>query len=171
MGDPRKRRKKYSTPSHPWQKERIELERMLKKEYGLKNKKEIWKIESLLRRYKKIGKETIIAETDQAKRKKSQLIMKLQSYGLVGESAQLDDVLSLASKDLFERRLQTLVFKKKLARTIKQARQLIVHGHIMVGKRKVTVPGYLVKKSEEEHIVFSPSSSFASVDHPERVKE
>ena len=44
MGDPRKTRKKYDTPQHPWQKERMDQESVFLKEYGLKNKKEIWKM-------------------------------------------------------------------------------------------------------------------------------
>ncbi|MCQ4335807.1 MAG: 30S ribosomal protein S4, partial [Sulfolobales archaeon] len=57
-------------------------------------------------------------------------------------------------------RLQTIVFKKGLARTIHQARQLIVHGHIAIGGRRVTSPGYIVKKSEEDLIDFYPTSPF-----------
>ena len=40
MGDPRKLRKKYYPPSHPWQKIRIDEEKILMKDYGFKNKKE-----------------------------------------------------------------------------------------------------------------------------------
>ena len=41
MGNPKRHRKKYSTPAHPWQRARIEEERELSKEYGFKNKKEM----------------------------------------------------------------------------------------------------------------------------------
>ena len=49
MGDPKKQRKKYETPLHPWQGERILAEKKIMEEYGLKNKKEIWKMNSMLR--------------------------------------------------------------------------------------------------------------------------
>ena len=52
MGDPKKQRKKYTTPRHPWQRDRLDEERQLLKDYGLKNKKELWKFESLLRKFK-----------------------------------------------------------------------------------------------------------------------
>ena len=46
MGQPRKSRKKYNTPPHPWNAERIKNENKLMTKYGLKNKKEMpeeWK--------------------------------------------------------------------------------------------------------------------------------
>jgi len=43
MGKPKFSRKKYETPSHPWQEDRIKAENELVKKYGLKNKKEVWK--------------------------------------------------------------------------------------------------------------------------------
>ncbi len=39
MGQPRKSRKKYNTPPHPWNAERIKNENKLMTKYGLKNKK------------------------------------------------------------------------------------------------------------------------------------
>ena len=40
MGKPKFSRKKYETPSHPWEEDRIKLENELIKKYGLKNKSE-----------------------------------------------------------------------------------------------------------------------------------
>jgi len=169
MGDPSKSRKKYSGPSHPWQKERIDEEKPLLKEYGLVNKKEIWRITSLLRRYKKIAKGSIIAKTKAAAKERQDLFRTLKALGLIQQdNPQGDDVLSLTQKDFFERRLQTIVFRKGMAHSAKQARQFITHGHIAIGGRKVTVPGYLVTKAEEGQIGFLPSSSLSSADHPER---
>jgi small subunit ribosomal protein S4 len=166
MGDPRKSRKKYRGPSHPWQKQRIDEENALQREYGLANKKEVWRVTSLLRNYKKIAKRSIIG-TGQAQKEKEDLLRNLQSYGLLKENS-LDDVLSLKPKDFFDRRLQTVVFRKSLAHSMKQARQFITHGHITIGDRKVTVPGYMVPKREEGMIGFVVKSSLASPDHPER---
>jgi small subunit ribosomal protein S4 len=89
--------------------------------------------------------------------------------GLIKKSAQLDDILSLTSKDIMERRLQTLVHRKGLAKSMKQARQFITHGHIRIKDKMITVPSYVVKIDEEEHISFCPTSQLASIDHPERV--
>jgi small subunit ribosomal protein S4 len=166
MGDPSKSRKKYSGPSHPWQKQRIDDDNAMMLEFGLVNKKEIWRLSSLLRRYKKIAKKPVGA-TGQAQKEKDDLLKTLTSYGLLKE-ANLDEVLSLSPKHLFERRLQTVVFRKNMAHTLKQARQFITHGHITIGSRKVTVPGYLVTIGEEGTIGFLVNSSLASPDHPER---
>ena len=56
MGHPKLRKKTYQKPTHPWQKERIEEEKTLLKEFGLKNKKEVWRVNSLLRKHKRQAK-------------------------------------------------------------------------------------------------------------------
>ncbi|MFC2174957.1 30S ribosomal protein S4 [archaeon] len=149
MGDPRKPRKTYSTPSHPYEKDRIEEENKLIKDYGLKNKREIWKAETQVRKYRTVARNLQADPSDSAKGKQQELLTKLTSIKLVGDGATLDDVLGLTVTDFLERRLQTLVFKKGLATTPKQARQFIVHGIISVANRKVTIPGYVVKTTEE----------------------
>jgi small subunit ribosomal protein S4 len=171
MGDPKRIKKKYSTPLHPWQAERIEEEKELTKEYGFKNKKEIWKIQSLLRNFFRQAKRLAATKTEQAEKEKVLLLNRLKRLGLLAENALIDNVLEISLKDLLERRLQTVVFRKGLARSVNQARQFIVHRHIKIGDKKITVPNYLVSKAEEGLITFSGTSSLASPDHPERKKE
>lgn len=169
MGDPKHPKRTYTTPSHPWQKERIDEEKTLLKEYGLKNKKEIWRMVSLLGRFKQQAK-SLIARTDaQSKKEEKQLITKLVKLNLVTENAKMDDILGLDIKNVMDRRLQTQVFSKGLARGAKQARQFITHGHVFVGNKKITVPSYLVKVDEEAQIKFDERSSLANPEHPERV--
>lgn len=171
MGDPRKHRRKYSKPSHPWQKERIEEERGVMQEYGLKNKKELWKMESKLRKFAHQAKNLITEKGEQAEKEKAQLLSKLASLGLVPESSDLTTALGITLKDVMNRRLQTLVYKKNMAKSIKQARQFITHSHIKVKGRKMTSPSYLVTKDEEKAISFSPFSELSSKKHPERIVE
>lgn len=169
MGDPKKQRKKYATPKHPWQKDRIEKEKQMLKEYGLKNKREIWKTVSLLRNFSDQVKKSIATKTQHGEKEKTQLLQKLQSLGLIKKTAQLDAILSLTYKDIMERRLQTIVHRKALAKSIKQARQFIIHGHIKVKDKKITIPSYLVRKDEEDLITFVPKSALSNPEHPERV--
>ena len=171
MGDPRKIRKKYQGPNHPWEKERIDEERGISKEYGVKNKKELWKIQSKLRQFKIQAKRLIAATGKQSELEKNQLIKKLQKLGLIKQTAELDDILGLTLKDLMDRRLQTLVHKKNLARSVRQSRQFIVHNHIAIGNQKITSPSYLVSVTEEPKISFAQLSQFSNQDHPERFKE
>ncbi len=152
MGDPKKPKKKYSTPSHPWEKARIDAEKAFIKEYGLVNKREIWRVNSLLSKFKAQAKKCAAADTPQLEKEKQQLITRVRSLGLLDDKGGLDEVLGLRTADLMKRRLQSVVFEKKLASTAKQARQAIVHGHVSVGGRKVTVPGHYVHKSEEAKI-------------------
>jgi small subunit ribosomal protein S4 len=92
----------------------------------------------------------------------------MKKLGILAETAVLDDVLDLTIEDVLERRFQTIIFRKGLAKTIQQARQLINHGHITIGNRRVTIPGYIVPKLEETEIVYSPQSTIANPSHPLR---
>ncbi|MFH1408995.1 MAG: 30S ribosomal protein S4 [Nanoarchaeota archaeon] len=168
MGDPRKSRKTYSTPAHPWQKARIEEEKVLMREYGLKNKKEIWKMNTLVKTFADQIKDSVTATSAQAKIETEQLITKLKNLALIKEDSTMDDILGLTTKNVLERRLQTLVFRKGMAKSIDQARQFITHGHIKIGESKVTRPSFLVSKAEEDHISFIARSALASIEHPER---
>lgn len=163
MGDPKKTRRKYITPKHPWRMERIERERALAKKYGLKNRKEIWKMETVLRKYRRQARRLLALKTEQAKTEERQLLDRLQRLNVLKKGSTLDDVLALTIDDVMERRLESLVFKKGLANTPRQARQFITHGHILVNGRKITSPSHLVSSEEEKKITFSDHSSVKAV--------
>ena len=168
MGSPKKQRKKFSKPSHPWQKERILAEKNLLNSYGLRRKFEIWKMNTILKNFTSQAKNLIAASNLQSEKEKNQLLAKTSSLGLIETSAKIDDVLSLALKDIMERRLQTLVYRKNLAHSLKQARQFIIHEHISIGDKTITAPSYLVPLIEENNIKFSQGSVLVDVNHPER---
>lgn len=172
MGDPRKQKKKYSKPGKIWDSERIERDKELMKEYGLRRKKEIWKAESFLRDLRRQAKNLIARRgEEQAKKEADQLILRLVKLNLIKGGAILEDVLGLDLKSILERRLQSIVYRGKLAKSMKQARQFVVHGHISIVDNKINVPSYLVKADEEKKIKFSISSNLSRDDHPERAKE
>ncbi len=158
MGYPGKAKKIYNTPHHPWQKARIDEETALVKKYGLRNKKNVWKFASMLRRVRGqartllgvIGTASVTEE--HYTREAEQILAKLQRLGVLKEESKLEDILALKIEDLLERQLQTIVYRKGFANSMKQARQFIVHGHIAVDGRKTTVPSYMVLRAEEETI-------------------
>ena len=166
MGDPKKQQKKFSKPGKPWEKTRIEEEAAITKEFGLKNKEEIWKANSQLRNFFAQAKKSISIITAQGEKEKVQLIKRLSKLGLLSSAGQVEDVLNISLRDILQRRLQSIVVNKSMARTMNQARQFIVHEHIMVNGRKVTSPGYLVKV--DDTVTFAPNSDLAKEDHPER---
>ncbi|HQA79578.1 MAG TPA: 30S ribosomal protein S4, partial [Methanoregulaceae archaeon] len=130
MGYPGKNHKQYQTPKRPFEKTRIEEETRLMIEYGLRNKREVWKAQSHLRRYRKAARDLLAltsagADDALAITKKDQLIGHLQRMGLLGPDADIDSVLSLKVQQELERRLQSMVYRQGLARSPKQARQLI----------------------------------------------
>ena len=145
----RRFKKRYKRPKSPWDAAQIKEDKKLISEYGLKRKKEIWIAQSILRRFRQRARE-LIAEKNEEKEKT--LLEKLQSLGLLESGKGLDDVLALTVRDVLNRRLQTVVFKKGLGKTIREARQLITHGHIAVDGRRIRFPGYLVPKSQEDKI-------------------
>lgn len=173
MGDPKFPRKSYDTPSHPWQGERIKAENETVRDFGLKNKTEVWKAESMLRNFRKQSRELqarIRANDAQARIEADALLAKCSRIGVLPVTGgNLNDILVLKDEDILSRRLQTVVFQKGLATTIKQARQLINHGHIFVNGHKVTVPGYIVLREEEGGVMYNPSSPFTDENHPMRV--
>lgn len=170
MGQTKKLRKKYETPAHPWQKDRILEEKEYIRSCGFKNKKEIWKEVGKLKKARAQAKRIIADKLSvQAQKEKDQLLSRLVKYGLLTKDSKIEDVLGLKANDFFDRRLQTITFKKGFARSIKQARQFIVHGHVMIKNQKITSPSYMVSLAEESQISFSPLSNLSKADHPERM--
>jgi small subunit ribosomal protein S4 len=171
MGDPKQTRKKFSAPPHPWQKARIDEEKELLKEYGLKNKSEVWKIGTKAKNFAAQAKRLTAQDTAQSKKEEKQLLERIYRIGLLAKGADIADVLGLTIKDFMERRLQTIVFKKGLARGIKQARQFVTHQHIAVNGKIITSPSYIVLAAEEGSVSFVQKSALANEMHPERVVE
>jgi small subunit ribosomal protein S4 len=170
MGDPKQLRKKYNTPRHPWIRATIESERVVVKEYGLVKKKEIHIANSFIKKYRDIAKRLIATRTlTQAQKEKAQILNKLQQLGLLPAGAELEQILGLGLKDVLARRLQSVVYRKGLARSMNQARQFITHRHVMVGDQEISSPSYLVSLAEESTISFKQQSALADAEHPERV--
>ena len=149
---------------------RIEEEKKILKEYGLRRKYEVWKMDSLLKKFLHRAKTIIGERTSQSEIEKKQLLQRLYMLGLLKKDSKVEDVLNLRLKNILERRLQTLVCKKQLAKTMRQARQFITHNHIAINSQIINVPSYLVPLKEEALINFNQYSSLANTDHPERIE-
>ncbi|MGD1061296.1 MAG: 30S ribosomal protein S4 [Methanomassiliicoccales archaeon] len=174
MGDPKFPRRSYDTPSHPWEGERIKEEHGLCREFGLKNKKELWKAKTILSNYRKQSRDLqarLRTGESQAQVERDNLLKSCARLGLLpAEGATLDDVLTLNTETLLGRRLQTIVYRKGLAASPNQARQLISHGHVSLSGRKVTIPSMLLERGQEENITYNVSSPYSSDLHPLRTE-
>ena len=148
----KRKHKTYSRPKRPFDKARIEEEAVIKKDYGLKNKKEIWKADARIKSIREKAKKLIGANEEEQKA----LFDRLKKTGLDVNS--ISDVLSLDKKDYLDRRLQTILVKKKLATTSKSARQLITHKKVLVNGKVVNSPSYIVPVQLEEKIVLKEKS-------------
>lgn len=169
MGDPKKQRKKFDTPRFRWRKDILQEELKLLGQYGLRNKHELWRHKTILSKTRGIARSLISKTPEERAKMENEQLAKLKKIGILQETAVLDNVLDLTIEDILERRLQTVVFRKGLARTIFQSRQLITHGHITIDNRRITVPGYMVAKIDEPKVMYSPESAIAKEAHPLRV--
>lgn len=152
MGDPKKTRKHFKRPLKIWDITHIEREKVLKEAYGLKNKREIWRTEAMLRKKRKSARGLLAMDLEERLKREKELLESLKRIGIVDEKATLDDVLTLKVESFLERRLQTVILRKGLANTAKQARQFITHGLIAINGKKVSAPGYIVKANEEDKL-------------------
>jgi small subunit ribosomal protein S4 len=143
---PKRKRKKYSKPRRPFDKVRMDEEDALKEKYGLKNKREIWRADSEIGEIRSIAKKLITAEKEDQKA----FIERLQKKGFQVES--IADSLALDKEDWLKRRLQTIVYAKKLANTPNQARQFITHRHVKIKNQIVNKPSYQVSLQEEAEV-------------------
>jgi len=168
LGDPKKQKKKYTTPRFPWRSDILQSELRIMGQYGLRNKRELWRHKTMLSKFRGIARSLLGMPANERVKLEAQLLRKLKRYGILPENAVLDDVLDLTIEDILERRLQTMVLRKGLAKSIYQARQLITHGHIAIGDRKVFSPSYLVTRDEEDKITYAPTSPLANPEHPIR---
>ncbi|MBE3115634.1 30S ribosomal protein S4, partial [Candidatus Bathyarchaeota archaeon] len=160
---------KYDTPRFRWRKDILQEELKLLGQYGLRNKHELWRHKTLLSKTRGIARSLISKTAEERAKMENEALTRLKKLGILQETAVLDNVLDLSIDDVLERRLQTIVFRKGLTRTIFQARQLITHGHVSIDNRRVTIPGYIVPKAEEAQITYSAQSAVANQAHPLRV--
>ena len=151
MGHPKKLRKKYESPRKPFAD--LESERNLMRDFGLVTKRELWRAETELRNLRRRAR-AIQAKKESGRgspeEEESMLIKKLIGFGL--DINSLDDILKLSLSDMLERRLQTIIYKKGITITVKQARQLIVHGHVRIDGKRVKFPSFIVSKEQEAMI-------------------
>ena len=170
MGHPKKPKKQYKKPNHPYEKERMITELKLVGRYGLRNKRELWKAQTILGNLRSQAR-SILAEPEGVREiRERDLLARTHRLGILEDDATLDNVLGLSIESILDRRLQTVVYRLGYPYTPYQARQMIVQRHVMLGDEIVSTPSRLVKRHEEEKIGLSPFSKFADEDHPMRAK-
>jgi len=170
MGDPKYPRKSWRKPKRPLNYDLKMEELKTLGTFGLRTKKELWKAHTKLSSVRHQARSLLALQQDIREEKEPILMKSLARVGLVSNEATLDDVLNLEVNDLLTRRLQTLVHKKFGFQTPYQARQAVVHGHIMIGDRIINIPSYTVTTDEEEQIQFTPESKFPEILEKSKAK-
>ncbi|EET90213.1 MAG: 30S ribosomal protein S4 [Candidatus Micrarchaeales archaeon] len=169
MGAPKRNRRKYDKPKDIWNLARIKADNALIAEYGLANMHELWKVQSEISRLR--GNVRVLLSGSSSHDTSDKIIARMVKFGILENGATLEKVLDITPNAFLERRLQTVVFKKGLARTIKQARQLITHGFIAVNMKRVSIPGYMVTTAEDDKIsYYKPIDINVNVKQPEAAK-
>lgn len=153
MGAPKRNRRKHNRPKVLWDLERIKSSNTLIEHYGLKNMKELWQAQTEIGRIRRNAR-ILLSGVAGSEGIRDNMFRMLERIGLAKPGATLDDLLDLKENHLLERRLQTVVFRKGMAKTVKQARQLTVHGFIAVDGKKVNKPSYIVDVKEEAGISY-----------------
>ncbi|KAL3895857.1 MAG: hypothetical protein SGCHY_004446 [Lobulomycetales sp.] len=159
--------KTYKVPRRPFVAERLDQELKLAGEYGLRNKREIYRIAFSLSSIRRAARELLTLDEKSPRRlfEGNALIRRLIRIGVLDESkAKLDYVLGLNIEDFLER-----LFKLGLAKSIHHARVLIRQRHIRVGKQVVDIPSFVVRLDSGKHIDFSLNSPYGG-GRPGRVK-
>jgi len=163
LGDPKYPRRVWRKPKRPLNYDLKMEELKTLGTFGLRTKRELWKAHTQLSNVRHQARSLLALQQDVREEKEPILMKSLVRIGLVSSGATLDDVLNLQVTDLLTRRLQTVVFKKFGFKTPYQARQAVVHGHIMIGDRIVDIPSYTVTTDEESNIKFTPESKFPEI--------
>ena len=171
MGDPKYPRKVWRKPKRPLNYELKMEELKTLGTFGLRTKRELWKAHTELSRVRHQAR-SLLALRQEIRVEKEPILMKsLARIGLVAGDATLDDVLNLKADDLLSRRLQTIVSNKLGFKTPYQARQAVIHGHIMIGDRKINIPSYTVTVEEENSVHFTPESKIPEMLEKTKKKE
>merc|ERR1712177_195280 len=137
---PRSYTKTYKVPRRPFESARLDSELKVVGEYGLRNKREVWRVQLTLSKIRRAARQLLTLDEKDPKRlfEGNALIRRLVRVGVLDESRmKLDYVSALKVEDFLERRLQTCVYKLGLAKSIHHARVLIRQRHIRVGKQIV----------------------------------
>lgn len=155
MGGLKKPKKKYlaGKPKKIWNKQLLLEELQLVGEYGLRNKKELWLARAHLKRITRRARSLLSMAAEERAPLEMPFKERLYKMGFIEDpNVPLDRILSLDVRAVLERRLQTMVYRMGLAKSIHHARQLIVHGHVLVAGRRMTSPGFLVPRELEDKI-------------------
>eukprot|EP00747_Dinoflagellata_sp_TGD_P150279 gnl/TRDRNA2_/TRDRNA2_177094_c0_seq12.p2 gnl/TRDRNA2_/TRDRNA2_177094_c0~~gnl/TRDRNA2_/TRDRNA2_177094_c0_seq12.p2 ORF type:complete len:194 (+),score=57.94 gnl/TRDRNA2_/TRDRNA2_177094_c0_seq12:74-655(+) len=164
--------KTFRKPKRPFEKERLDAEMKLVGEYGLKNKREVWRVQYVLSKIRTAARELLTLDEKNETRmfQGEALLRRMVRLGLLLENERkLDYVLGLTTAKIMERRLQTKVFKLGLAKSIHHARCLIRQRHIRVGKQICNIPSFVVRLDSEKHVDFALTSPFGG-GRPGRVR-
>jgi small subunit ribosomal protein S4 len=143
---PIRKHKKYNRPRKLYDIATMKEEQNLIKKYGLKNRHEVWRADYQIARIRNIAKTLITAD----EKKKEEFLKRQKEKGFSVES--LADILALNKEDWLKRRLQSIVVKKGLTKTYKQARQFIVHKHVKINGKAIDSPSHQTTLEEEKEV-------------------
>ena len=90
MGDPRKPKKLFRRPRRIWTTDQLNAELYIVGSYGLRNKRELWRAQSEVARFRNQARALLALPAEVRQQKETQLLSFLNRLGLVNQSATLD---------------------------------------------------------------------------------
>lgn len=169
MGDLKRQRKKYEIFFYLWIKERFDCERVLKRNYVFKNKKEFWCYEIQFKEFRCRVRRFFVVCGKQVEIERQQFFQRFYRFGFFLVDVVFDDVFLFIVEDVFERRFQIIVYRKGFVRIMKQVRQFIVYGYIEVNGQVICFFGYFVFCEEEDMIIYVKGLFFVKEGYFERM--
>ena len=158
-------KKTSKTPRKPFDRDRLMSELKVVGQFGLRCKREVWRVQLTLARLRKAARELLTLDESDPRRQfeGDALIRRIVRLGLLKEGERtLDYVLGLTLDQFMERRLQTVLVKKDMAKSVHHARVLLRQRHIAVGKQMVNIPSFNVRTASQNYIAYAPSSVFVT---------
>jgi len=159
MGEPKLLKKLRKHPKKP--KDNLVEEKNLNDLYYYNQKHKLSKVKYILQKIKNntksvIGRLATQKNDEYSLLESKKLLNKLHNYKLINKETQgLEDILMLNEKDIMSRWFQNICYSKGLAKSLKHARQMIVHGHIYLGEAKCNIPSYILSRNDEAQIRIS----------------
>nr|AGV54486.1 40S ribosomal protein S9-2-like protein [Phaseolus vulgaris] len=153
--------KTFKKPRRPYEKERLDAELKLVGEYGLRCKRELWRVQYALSRIRNNARNLLTLDEKNPRRifEGEALLRRMFRYGLPRRDPEQTRLrprthcreLPRASPP--DPRLQS-----GMAKSIHHARVLIKQRHIRVGRQVVNIPSFLGRGDSQKHIDFSLTS-------------
>jgi U3 small nucleolar ribonucleoprotein protein IMP3 len=148
-----------------WKEERNIREAQVIRRYQLQDREDYMKYNKIVGMVTKlVNKIRSLPKEDEVRQKLSvSLMQKLYNMGVVSKESSLTAAENLTVSSFCRRRLPVVMVRLKMSETLREATQLIEHGHVRVGPHVITDQAFLVTRTFEDYVTWVDSSKIKRV--------